>query len=53
MRIPVAILTLVAAFATSPALAETPAELTERLLTAGKLAEADSALARDRQGPPG
>ncbi len=45
MRIPVALLTLAAALAPSPALAETPAELTERLLTAGKLAEADSALA--------
>jgi hypothetical protein len=44
MRISVAILTLAIAFTTTPARAETPAELTERLLSAGNLAESDSAL---------
>jgi hypothetical protein len=52
MRIPLAILALAAVVTTSPALAETPAELTERLLTAGKLSEADSALSEVLKAHP-
>lgn len=46
MRTPLVLLTLAVACARTPALAlaETPAELTERLLSAGKLAEAETGL---------
>lgn len=46
MRIPAAILSLAAALMAASARAETPAELTDRLLSAGKLAEAESSLAK-------
>lgn len=46
MRIPAAILSLAAALMAASAHAETPAELTDRLLSAGKLAEAESSLAK-------
>lgn len=46
MRIPAAILSLAAALVAASAHAETSAELTDRLLSAGKLAEAESSLAK-------
>src|SRR5262245_39282585 len=52
MRIRVAILALAAASTTSLALAETPAERTERLLIAGKLGDADSSLTEFRKAHP-
>ncbi len=52
MRIPSAILALAAACTISTARAETPAELTDRLLSAGKLAEAESSLAKTVEQHP-
>ncbi|MHB1561943.1 MAG: tetratricopeptide repeat protein, partial [Isosphaeraceae bacterium] len=46
MRIPAAILSLAAALVAASAHAETSAELTDRLRSAGKLAEAESSLAK-------
>ncbi len=46
MRIPAAILSLAAALMAASARAETPAEQADRLLSAGKLAEAESSLAK-------
>jgi hypothetical protein len=52
MRTRAALLALATAFTTSSALAETTAELTERLLSAGKLSEADSSLTKIVQAHP-